>query len=206
MSNFIYWTAYWVVTFYLKLFRKLKIYGRENIPEKGAFIVAGNHVSNFDPPVLGVAMTRKVRFMAKKELFKYAPIAWLLHQLGAFPVSRGKADLEAIRTSLEVLKSGGVLGVFPEGTRHKPGKLGRAQPGIVMLALKAKVPILPCALTNTIGGNKPIIVRIGKPIKFTKYYDRKLSKEEIKEVGNLIMNEIANLLEMDRDQKNNLMS
>lgn len=200
MGDLIFWFAYGVVKFYLKLFRKFTIYGTEHVPKEGPLILAGNHTSAFDPPILGTALPgRKTCFMAKKELFKPGFINWFLRQLGAFPIDRGRADIEALKTALGILKKGGVLGVFPEGTRRKPGQIGKAQPGIIMIALKAKAPILPCGLVNADGGKKPVIARFGKPIYLDDYYGRKLSKEEVAEVGELIMGEIAKLVEMEKD-------
>lgn len=200
MGDLIYWFANGIVKFYLKLFRKFTIYGTENIPQEGSLILAGNHTSAFDPPIMGVAFPkRKVRFMAKKELFKPGFINWFLRQLGAFPINRGRADIEAMKTAFGILREGGVLGVFPEGTRQKVGEIGKAQPGAIMIALKAKAPILPCGLSNASGGKKPVIARFGKPIYLDDYYGRKLSKEEVAEVGELIMNEIGKLVEMGKD-------
>lgn len=197
MVKSFYWFAYWVVRIYLKIFRGLTIYGLENFPKTGPVVVAGNHVSNFDPPVLGVSLNRPCRFLAKKELFLNSFSGGILRALGAFPIDRGKADLEAIKTSIRVLKEGEPLMVFPEGTRHKPGQLGQAQPGIVNIAIKGQASILPCALTNTHGG-RPIVVRIGKLIDLSSYFERKISKEEAEELANRIMEEIAKLLEQDR--------
>ncbi len=195
MSRFMFWLAYWIATIYLKLFRGFKIYGRENIPQKGSLIVVGNHVSNLDPLVLGSSITRITRFMAKKELFKNSLLGWFLRKIGAFSVDRGRGDMEAMRTSLKILADNGVLGVFPEGTRNKDG-LGKAQLGMVMIALKAKAPILPCGLLNTGNGQRPIVVHIGKPIQLTEFYNRKLSREEMEVVGELIMDKIAQQLEL----------
>ena len=198
MDRFFYGLARGLVKVYLLIFRGMRVYGSENVPTKGPLIIAGNHISNMDPPALAAAIDRRCTFMAKKELFANAAFAWLLRSLGAFPVDRGRADIEAIKTSLKNLKDGRVLMVFPEGTRHKPGQLGQAQPGIVSIALKAKVPILPCALTNTEDGKRPIVIRIGKPISLEQYFDRKLTKEETEELGANLMGEIARLLEKDR--------
>lgn len=196
MDKIVFWATYWLGRAFLRVFYGLRIYGTEHVLKTGSVIFAGNHMSNFDPLVLGVSIPRYSRFIAKKELFQNAIIGWYLRQLGAFPVDRAKADLEAMRTSIKVVKEGGALGIFPEGTRNKSGVLGKAQPGVVMIALKTKAPIIPCALTNS--GSRPTIVRFGKPILLTEYYDRKLSKEEMEEIGEMMMREIGILLEMDR--------
>lgn len=197
MNKTFYWLAYWIVRIYLKVFRGLTIYGLENFPQRGPVVVAGNHVSNFDPPVLAVSLNRPCRFLAKKELFQNGFLGGVLRALGAFPIDRGKADLEAIKTSIKVLKDGDPLMVFPEGTRRKPGQLGEAQPGIVNIAIKGQASIVPCALTNTHGG-RPVVVRIGQPIDLSNYFERKISKEEAEELARRIMDEIGKLLEQDR--------
>lgn len=199
MNRFIFWVCYGIAAFYLKVFRGLKVFGRENIPKGEKLIIASNHASNLDPLVLGVANTRITRFMAKKELFVVKPIGWFLRKIGAFPVDRGKADMEAMRTALKILANQEVLGVFPEGTRNKEG-LGKAQLGIVMLALKAKAPILPCGLINTSTKNGRIVVHIGKPVYLTEYHQRKLSKEEMEAVGELIMEKIDEQLKFGNSQ------
>lgn len=199
MGNFIFWATYWIARIYFKLFRGLRIYGLENVPKHGPVILAGNHISNMDPPLVGSAVKRKTWYMAKKELFANRWINWYLRNLGAFPVDRGKADLEAIRTSIKVIKDGGALVIFPEGTRHQQGSLGKAQSGVVMIALRTQATIIPCGITNSGEGKRPVVIRFGEPISLAEYYDHKLSKEEMESVGELIMGQIAKLLEMDRN-------
>jgi 1-acyl-sn-glycerol-3-phosphate acyltransferase len=170
--------------------------GRDNIPEKGPLIVASNHISNWDPLVVGSALTRPIHFVAKKELFKVPGFKGILNHLGTISVDRGRPDRRAIRQALNVLDSEEVLGVFPEGTRSKPGKLRRAKLGIVMIALRSKAPILPLGLTNTIKPfRKKIKVKIGQSFTLEEYYDRKLDKAEMKEAGAEIMDEIGQLIE-----------
>ena len=119
------------------IFLRLKVEGTENIPKDGPLVIASNHLSLLDPPVLGTAATRKVHFMAKEELF--VPVLGTIYKiLGAFPVRRGGADRAAIKHGIDILESGQVLAIFPEGTRSKTGELGKAQPGALMMASKAK--------------------------------------------------------------------
>ena len=105
------------------IFLRLKVEGTENIPKDGPLVIASNHLSLLDPPVLGTAATRKVHFMAKEELF--VPVLGTIYKiLGAFPVRRGGADRAAIKHGIDILESGQVLAIFPEGTRSKTGELG----------------------------------------------------------------------------------
>lgn len=195
-ANKAYSLTHFLFNVFLKFGMGWKLEGRENIPEKGPLIVASNHISNWDPLVVGSLMTRPVHFMAKKELFDVPFLKSILEHFGTISVDRGKPDRRAIRQALNVLDSKEVLGVFPEGTRSKPGKLRRAKLGIVMIALRSKAPILPLGLTNT---TKPfrenIKAKIGQPFTLEEYYDRNLDKAEMKEAGAKIMDEIGQLIE-----------
>ena len=101
-------------------FYRMHVEGAEHIPDTGAVIVAPNHKSSFDPPIVGVAIkNRLVHYMAKAELFKNPVFGWVLRKMGAFPVKRGTVDRMAIKQAVRELKNGHVLGIFPEGTRIK---------------------------------------------------------------------------------------
>ena len=109
------------------IFLRLKVEGTENIPKDGPLVIASNHLSLLDPPVLGTAATRKGHFMAKEELF--VPVLGTIYKiLGAFPVRRGGADRAAIKHGIDILESGQVLAIFPEGTAARPVSLARLSP------------------------------------------------------------------------------
>ncbi|HHV64563.1 MAG TPA: 1-acyl-sn-glycerol-3-phosphate acyltransferase [Peptococcaceae bacterium] len=155
----------------LTLFLKAKgftVKGLENLPAEGPLIVACNHVSLWDPIIVGCALPRQIFFMAKEELFKIPILGTIITWLGAFPVKRGQGDISAIRKSLGVLKAGNVLGIFPEGTRSASGAIQEAMAGIVLIMEKSKAPILPVKIYGSKGllrqkrGNIGIV--IGKPI------------------------------------------
>ena len=153
-----------------KIWLRWEIFGKENIPQDGPVVIACNHLSLLDPPVLGAAATRKVHFMAKSELFKPAWFGALIRRLGAFPVKRGAMDREAIKTGLTVLKENKVLAVFPEGTRSKTGELGRAGGGAFMMAVKQKAKIVPAYIYGTDTKRHPgwpkVRVIFGKPMEY----------------------------------------
>ncbi len=128
---------------------RTRVIGAENIPKSGAFILAANHVSNWDPPFLGTFIEREVCYMGKEELFKNPIMAAICRGLHVFPVKRGAADKTAIKTAVKILKDGKCLGIFPEGTRSKTGKLGKAEAGVSLIAAMTKAPIIPAAIVNT---------------------------------------------------------
>jgi len=130
----------------LPLLGRWRVTGRENIPKTGGVILAPNHVSYADPPVVGAAVSRRVRFMAKSELFRIPALGTIIRNVGAFPVKQATADRSALRKAIELLETGEVVCIFPEGTRSLGGTLLKAELGIAMIAVKAKVPIVPIAL------------------------------------------------------------
>jgi 1-acyl-sn-glycerol-3-phosphate acyltransferase len=132
----------------MSLLSRWEVHGQENVPPTGPFLLAVNHCSYVDPVLLIVGVPRYLRFMVKSELYK--PIAGqLLRAVGTFPVRRGLADREALATTLRLLKDGGAVVVFPEGTRSRNGRLLRGLPGTMALALRAEAPVLPAAIMGT---------------------------------------------------------
>lgn len=134
---------------FLRLWFRMRIEGAANIPREGAAIVAPNHKSFYDSFFVALATPRPMRFMAKTELVN-ARYGWLLVRLGAFPVRRGEADDDALETARAVLRGGGLLALFPEGTRIRdPDSLGEPRRGAARLALESGAPIVPAAITGT---------------------------------------------------------
>ncbi|MBO5587487.1 MAG: 1-acyl-sn-glycerol-3-phosphate acyltransferase [Acidaminococcaceae bacterium] len=168
-----------------KIWLRWEVFGRENIPAEGPVVIAANHLSLLDPPVLGAAATRKVHFMAKSELFKPAWFGALIRKLGAFPVRRGAMDRDAIKTGLTILKENKVLAVFPEGTRSKTGELGRAGGGAFMMAVKCKAKIVPAYIYGTDLKRHPgwpkVRVIFGKPMEYDP--DMGTGRESLDELG-----------------------
>lgn len=162
-----YFFAKRVLTIVLRI-KGYRMQGLENIPAQGPVIIACNHISMWDPIIVGCTMPRQVFFMAKEELFQIKLLSKVFNKLGAFPVKRGEGDISAIRKSLTVLKKGNILGIFPEGTRSKSGDIQEAMAGIALIMEKSKAPILPIKVYGSKGllrqkrGNIGIV--IGKPI------------------------------------------
>ena len=133
----------------LRLWFRMHMSGSEHIPASGPAIVAPNHKSFLDAFFVGISTRRHVRYMAKAELFR-GPLGWLFLRLGAFPVVRGEADAEAVETARRILEQGGVLVVFPEGTRVEDvHALGSPHHGAGRLALMTGAPIIPAAIAGT---------------------------------------------------------
>ena len=141
-------------------------------------------------------MSREVCYMGKEELFSNPVMAWVCRNLHVFPVKRGAADKSAIKTAIKLLKDGKCLGIFPEGTRSKTGKLGKAEPGVSLIAAMTKAPIIPAAIVNTekIFSREKFLPRLavvyGTPIKFT---GSTKDKQALADFAQEIMNEIAKL-------------
>jgi 1-acyl-sn-glycerol-3-phosphate acyltransferase len=148
----------------------VKLTGLERVPRSGPLIVASNHASMIDPLLLcsTVAPARKVRYMGKKELFerRRQPVGWFLLQMGSIPLDRSGADMGAMRAALDVLEKGGCLGIFPEGTRVKPGERRAPKLGLSFLAAKTGASVLPVRLVGTAEFPRkfPLEVRCGSPL------------------------------------------
>jgi 1-acyl-sn-glycerol-3-phosphate acyltransferase len=172
----IYRLGYTISKVVAKLGFRLRIYGRENLIEDGPAILASNHASYLDPPLVGVSCRKDVYFLARKSLFERPVVGPILAQLNTIPVDRDRGDVGAVRALIKLLKSGNRVLVFPEGTRSKDGNLQPARAGVGLLIAKSLAPVVPvrvfgsfAALPRT-GGIRfvPITVVIGKPLFFTK--------------------------------------
>ena len=159
---------YGFVKFLYYGFYHVKVEGKENLPEKSGFIIASNHRTFADPPLLAVtSMCAKFSFVAKEELFRNKFFGWLIKKLGAFPVVRGSGDMRVISDSVERLRQGRNLVIFPEGTRSKDGKLGRGKTGVALIAAKSGAWVVPAAIVfegQKLHFRKKVTVRYGKPI------------------------------------------
>jgi len=174
ISLALYHTLKWsVVSPMLHTYFRGQIYGAKNVPQSGPLVVVSNHASYFDPPIVSNCVRRPVAYMAKEELFDIPILAKVIKLYGAYPVSRGNADRTAIRAALEYLNKGWAVGVFLEGTRTPDGRITDPKRGALLLAAKAKAPILPVSIWGSEGILKkgsaiprpvPITVRIGNLI------------------------------------------
>lgn len=133
----------------LRVLVRLEVLGRENIPARGPAILAPNHRSLIDIPVAGVVTKRKVAFMAKEELFRSKLSDRIIRRLGSFPVRRGRPDRSALHRALEVLGGGGVVCIFPEGTRRAENSFEELEEGFAYVAMRSGAPVVPVAISGT---------------------------------------------------------
>ena len=155
-----------------KLVYRLEVQGKENIPKDNGYIIAANHLSTLDPPLVCGVMNRGVAYMAKKELFENPFLRWWLDWLGAFAVDREKLGVSTIKTVMTIKKTGWVLGIFPQGTRQEPGEISNITKGFASLAKSTKCGILPVGITGTQEVKRfpftgKIVIKIGKLIPYS---------------------------------------
>jgi len=171
------------VTNILYLFYKIEVRGKENLPN-GPFVLASNHISNWDPVFLYKKLkNKKIRFMAKKELFRVPVVSWLVGLMGAFPVDRGGNDVGAIKKAVNMVKDGECMGIFPQGHRY-PEVDPRSTPaknGAALICTKAEADIVPVYIARKDNRHKlfrKTWVVIGDPIPFEELeFDRDASGE-----------------------------
>ena len=174
-----------------------RVIGLENVPE-GAAVLCPNHANAFDPVLVALALPNdsRMRFMAKEELFRRKPIAWFLSKLGAFPVNRGGNDLAAIKTSMKCLQEGSRLLVFPEGTRVEYQGEVEAKGGVVLIASRTGVPMIPVYC----GGRKKFLRRntivFGEPF-VPVFSGRRPTAEETQSAANDLMDRVYDLKKVD---------
>ncbi len=158
---------------FFHIYFRMRRIGREYLPASGPVIVAANHRSFLDPFVIGTMARRPMYYMAKRELFSHRWQAWILSLLGAFPVDRGSSDEESMKTAKAILDRGGIVLIFPEGTRIRPGSLGTPHRGVGRLALQTGAPVVPVAVNGTEAVRRgwrirphKVSIRAGRPLRF----------------------------------------
>lgn len=176
-----------------------KVCGKENIPESGAYIVVANHISARDPLFLASALPRKrpIHFMAKKQLFENPILRKFMQWLHAFPVDRGNADMSAIHASMNVLKDGEILGIFPQGTRSKDNTPTPMLSGTSLIALRANAPVIPAYIDGPYRLFRRSNIYIGKPIDFSEF-GRRCDRDTLENATHLIEKSVWTLKPADQ--------
>jgi glycerol-3-phosphate dehydrogenase (NAD(P)+) len=189
--------VYWVVRAILQplflVYFRLRRIGLEHVPKEGPVLLAANHRSFSDPFMMGFCVRRPLRFVAKIELFDKRWKAWMLLALGAFPIRRGESDEQAMETARLILEQGGAVGIFPEGTRVRPGPLGEPKRGVGRLALETGTPIVPVAILGTENIRRGwrirprrVTVRCGRALTFPRPLDREPRHGTAQEIANRV--------------------
>lgn len=182
-----------VVNIIFRLIYRIEIYGEENIAKDGSVILCANHSHNFDPFILAVIFPRQIHWMAKKQAFKYKPLAYLLNKVGAFPVDREETDLSTIKNSLKILKQEKVLGLFPEGTRVKTMDLENAKAGIGLIYVKSQAPILPIFIDSNYKLFSKVKIYYGEMMTFSNEGNRKLTRDDYLSLSKDILQNIYSI-------------
>ena len=173
--------------------------GRENIPQKDSFIMVSNHGSLLDPPLLGHALGRNISFMAKAELFEIPFLGFIIKACGAYPVKRGIADKNTIKTACQKLSNNNCIGIFIDGTRQKNGRVNKPKQGAALLAFKNQKLLLPVALVNShklirfkfcIPFFSKLVIKVGKPVQ----PPQSSSRSDLNSVTINLQNKINNLI------------
>jgi cytidylate kinase len=178
---------YWVARFGCQVFCavvfRLRIYGRENVPREGAYILAGNHQSYLDPVFCGVGIRRRLTFVARDTLFRYKLFAWLIHSLNAIPIERGKPDVSAIKAFIARLRKGEAVCLYPEATRTYDGRIIPFKPGFGLLCRRAKAAVVP-VLVDGAFECWPRQRKFFAPGRVTIWYGKTLDPESIRTMTN----------------------
>jgi len=163
--NSLYWFFKAILYVFFKVFNKLEVIGSENVPEEGGVIVAANHVSYLDPPLMGVALKRQATYMAKEGLFKI-PLLGAVIRLFSVPIKRGRPHPSTIKEAVNKLKKGELIVIFPEGSRSVDGKILDAKKGVGVIAGISRMPVVPALIKGTEKA-LPVGARFLRPAKIT---------------------------------------
>ena len=193
-----------ILTPLVTLFFRPTVSGRENIPQDGGLFICANHISNWDVIVLACAVKRPLHYMAKKELFGVFFVKNLVKVLGAYPVNRESADLQSVRTTLQYIKAGETVGVFPQGHRYVglPPRETTAKGGLGMLVQRTGAPVLPVAIVSKqrrVKLFRKIKVVVGEPILGDTFATLDKSSESYRLIADMVFDRICTLEESNHD-------
>ena len=176
--SWLYAVAKPIAALLLKTFLPVKYHHHERLQIDPPYIMIGNHTSLFDPVVMGVGVKKhQIRFIGKKELWKHKIVAWAFNSMNMIPVDRHNSDMEAMRACMRVTKEGGILGIFPEGTRHHAGLMTEMESGIGLIALRSRVPLIPVYIAGKVGLFRTLHVYVGEAIPTEDLREQGVNRE-----------------------------
>jgi 1-acyl-sn-glycerol-3-phosphate acyltransferase len=193
--------AQWIIPKLTTVRGGWRVRGVENVPEEGGALIAANHLSHLDPPVVGSAIPRRTYYFAAAYLFKNPVFGFIIRKCYAFPVRRGAADRRALKAAIKLLEQGELLTMFPEGTRSRTGELGEFDLGAALAASRAGVPIVPCAISGTNlalprDGKRitrsRIAVSFAEPIDTQQFGDRP-AKEDLQRITDQVVTAVREM-------------
>ena len=202
MSGIVYCLIWLACNAVFRFFLRLQVQGHEHFPREGGIIVAANHASYSDIPILGCAIRRRTFFLGRSNLFPNAFFKWALRRLGWIPLKTHRLDRKAFGEALNLLEEGKPVVIFPEGSRTENGALQPGKPGIGYLVAESECQVIPAFISGTFtvlppGGRWPklfpVTVNFGKPMTFSKPHNRERVKEFYDYVGKAVMHQIAQL-------------
>jgi 1-acyl-sn-glycerol-3-phosphate acyltransferase len=200
--TFTYWFFANLSRILARIFFRFRIVHRERLPETGGFILAANHQSYFDPPLVGICSRRAVHYLARKTLMDWPFFGPMFPDMNVIPVDRDGNDMSALKTVIRKVKSGEGVVLFPEGTRSSDGNLQPAQAGVGLVIAKTLAPVVPVRIFGSFeafpkGSKKvklhPITVVIGKPIQFSESDVAPANRETYRQLGQRVMDAIGQL-------------
>ena len=204
-----YWVLKAFLTPVLRLLFRVRVEGAEHVPPHGPAILASNHLSFSDSIFLPLVLRRRITFVAKAEYFDDRKTAWFFRAVGQIPIRRGggSASQRALDSAMEVLQSGGLFGIYPEGTRSPDGRLYKGHTGVARLALQSGAPVLAVAMVGTREAQpigqvvpkffSPITIRISRPMRFDRYADRADDPRALRQITDEVMFELRALSGQD---------
>jgi len=192
--HYLSWTVY-------QMWFRGEVVGTENFPTDGPFLIASNHASHLDPPLVGSQVFRQMRFFARKSLWNSRVSSWWLNNVETIPVERDSGDIGAIKRVLQALKENRAIVLFPEGTRSEDGQLQKAKAGVGLMACKTGVPVVPCRVYGSFAAfgkgakfprfGSPVTIVYGRPIPASGYDDPSAGKARYETAAQRIMSHIA---------------
>jgi len=197
-----YWLARWACRVFCILFFRFRVYGKENVPDQGPFILASNHQSYLDPIFCGVALKRHLWFLARDSLFRNRFFALLIYSLNAIPVTRDRAELSSMKKVIGKLKEGKGVCLFPEGTRTSDGKIGLFKPGFGFLVRRAGAVVVPVLIDGAFEC-WPRHKKLFSPGGVFVYYCKAITAEQVKNMSNQMLAELvtSRLRQMQNDPR-----